>query len=51
MGMILFCFLIYLTVEFIATGCCKSRSVNTEKAVYESPDWKETAKREDNRSS
>lgn len=32
LGIILFCFLIYLTVELFATGCCKNRIVKTDKA-------------------
>lgn len=50
LGIILFCFLIYLTVELIATGCCKSRIVKTDKAS-ESSDWEETAEGKDNGSS
>jgi len=51
MGIILFCSLVYLTVELIATECCKCRSVKTDKAVYESPDCKETAEQKGDESS
>lgn len=46
-----FIFLIYLTLEFNATGCCKSRSVKADKAGYSASEWKERDEGKDSGSS